>query len=206
MLGVEQFMQHYYRLTTGIHHRAMRFVERAGSTSLWTRFKKLWPSPVIDGFFQVVDGRLSIHDEKLMQVLDDPEHLLSLFQVAQKQGVTIDGLVLEEIHRHMESIPDHLFASPAVSRRFRELLSGPEAVAETLTLMHQARVLEKLIPAFGRVRGLMQFNQYHKYTVDEHSLLAVKKVEFLGKQSGTLGSGVRGDSREGSPALGRASS
>ena len=187
MLGVEQFMQHYYRLTTGIHHRAMRFVERAGSTSLWTRLKKLWPSPVIDGFFQVVDGRLSIHDEKLMQVLDDPEHLLSLFQVAQKQGVTIDGLVLEEIHRHMESIPDHLFASPAVSRRFRELLSGPEAVAETLTLMHQARVLEKLIPAFGRVRGLMQFNQYHKYTVDEHSLLAVKKVEFLGKQSGTLG-------------------
>ena len=187
MLGVEQFMQHYYRLTTGIHHRAMRFVERAGSTSLWTRFKKLWPSPVIDGFFQIVDGRLSIRDEKLMQVLDDPEHLLSLFQVAQKQGVTIDGLVLEEIHRHMDSIPDHLFASPAVSRRFRELLSGPEAVAETLTLMHQARVLEKLVPAFGRVRGLMQFNQYHKYTVDEHSLLAVKKVEFLGKQSGTLG-------------------
>ncbi len=187
MLGVEQFMQQYYRLTTGIHHRTMRFVERAGSTTIWIRLKKLWPSPVIDGFFQVVDGRLSIHDEKLVQVLDDPEHLLSLFQVAQKQGVTIDGLVLEEIHRHMESIPDHLFASPAVSRRFRELLSGPEAVAETLMLMHQARVLEKLIPAFGRVRGLMQFNQYHKYTVDEHSLLAVKKVEFLGKQSGTLG-------------------
>ena len=188
MLGVEQFMQQYYRLTTGIHHRTMRFVERAGSTPLWTRLKKLWPSPVIDGLFQVVDGRLSIRDEKLMQVLDDPEHLLSLFQVAQEQGLTIDGLVLEEIHRHVETIPDHLFASPAVSRRFRELLAGPEAVAETLTLMHQARLLEKLIPAFGRVRGLMQFNQYHKYTVDEHSLLAVKKVEFLGKQAGgTLG-------------------
>ena len=191
MLGVEQFMQHYYRLTTGIHHRAMRFVERAGSASLWNRLKKLWPSPVIDGFFRVVDGRLSIHDEKLMQVLDNPDHLLSLFQAAQKQGVTIDGQVLEEIHRHVESLPDHLFASPSVSRRFRELLAGPEAVAETLTLMHQARVLEKLVPAFGRVRGLMQFNQYHKYTVDEHSLLAVKKVESLGKQPGTLGNVYR---------------
>ncbi len=187
MLGVEQFMQHYYRLTTGIHHRAMRFVERASPGSLWTRIKKWWPSPVIDGFFQVVDGRLSIRDEKLMQILDDPDHLLSLFQVAQRQGVTVDGLVLEEIHRHVESMPDHLFASPSVSRRFRELLSGPGEVAETLMLMHQARVLEKLVPAFGRVRGLMQFNQYHKYTVDEHSLLAVKKVEVLGKQSGMLG-------------------
>ena len=95
--------------------------------------------------------------------------------------------MLEEIHRHMENMPDHLFVSPAVSRRLREILSGPEAVADTLALMHQARVLEKLVPAFGRVRGLMQFNQYHKYTVDEHSLLAVKKVESLGKQSGTLG-------------------
>ena len=187
LLGVEQFMQQYYRLTTGIHQRAMRFVERADSANLWTRLRRLWPAPLIDGFFQTVDGRLSIHDDKLMQVLDDPEHLLSLFQVAQKQGVPIDGLVLEEIHRHMENMPDHLFASPAVSLRFREILSGPDAVADTLTLMHQARVLEKLIPAFGRVRGLMQFNQYHKYTVDEHSLLAVKKVETLGKQPGRLG-------------------
>ena len=187
LLGVEQFMQQYYRLTTGIHQRAMRFVERADSGNLWTRLKRLWPAPLIEGFFQTIDGRLSIHDDKLMQVLDDPEHLLGLFQLAQKQGVPIDGLVLEEIHRHMESVPDHLFASPAVSLRFRDILSGPDAVADTLTLMHQARVLEKLIPAFGRVRGLMQFNQYHKYTVDEHSLLAVKKVETLGKQPGTLG-------------------
>ena len=187
LLGVEQFMQQYYRLTTGIHQRAMRFVERADSANLWTRLRRLWPAPLIDDFFQTVDGRLSIHDDKLMQVLDDPEHLLSLFQVAQEQGVPIDGLVLEEIHRHMEGMSDHRFASPAVSLRFREILSGSDAVAETLTLMHQARVLEKLIPAFGRVRGLMQFNQYHKYTVDEHSLLAVKKVESLGKQPGTLG-------------------
>ncbi len=187
MLGVEQFMQQYYRLTTGLHHRAMRFVERAGSGSLWNRIKTFWPSPLIDGMFQVVDGRLSVHEEKLMQVLDAPEHVLNLFQVAQRQGVPIDGLVLEAIHHHVESLPDHLFASQVVSRRFRELLSGPGAVGETLMLMHQARVLEKLIPAFGRVRGLMQFNQYHKYTVDEHSLLAVTKVEALGKQPGTWG-------------------
>ena len=187
LLGVEQFMQQYYRLTTGIHQRAMRFVERADSANFWTRLRRLWPAPLIDGFFQTVDGKLSIHEDKIMQVLDDPKHLLSLFQVSQKQGVPVDGLVLEEIHRHMEGVPDHLFATQDVSRGFREILSGPEAVADTLTSMHQARVLEKLIPAFGRVRGLMQFNQYHKYTVDEHSLLAVKKVETLGKQPGMLG-------------------
>ncbi|TLY14126.1 MAG: HD domain-containing protein [Nitrospirae bacterium] len=50
--------------------------------------------------------------------------------------------------------------------------------------MHRAHLLEKLIPVFSSVRGLMQFNQYHKYTVDEHSLLAVAKAEELGQERG----------------------
>ena len=45
--------------------------------------------------------------------------------------------------------------------------------------MHRAHLLEKMVPAFATVRGLMQFNQYHKYTVDEHSLLAVGNAEAL---------------------------
>ena len=53
--------------------------------------------------------------------------------------------------------------------------------------MHRAHLLEKLVPAFSRVRGLMQFNQYHKYTVDEHSLLAVAKAEALADHKGVLG-------------------
>jgi len=53
--------------------------------------------------------------------------------------------------------------------------------------MHRAHVLEKLIPVCSSVRGLMQFNQYHKYTVDEHSLLAVAKVESFAQDQGMLG-------------------
>jgi [protein-PII] uridylyltransferase len=56
-----------------------------------------------------------------------------------------------------------------------------------LEAMHRAHVLEKLIPVFASVRGLMQFNQYHKYTVDEHSLLAVAKCEGLGQEQSFLG-------------------
>jgi [protein-PII] uridylyltransferase len=53
--------------------------------------------------------------------------------------------------------------------------------------MHRAYLLEKLVPAMRTVRGLMQFNQYHKYTVDEHSLLAVGKVEALARDQAILG-------------------
>ncbi len=187
ILAVEQFMQQYYRLTTEIHNCAMRFVDNARSVSFWTRIKNYWPSPLIDGLFQIANDRLSIPGEKLVQVLENPEHVLNFFHIAQTRGLTIDGRVIEEMYCHMKDMPDHTFATPGVSRRFRILLAGPGSVADTLTLMHQALVLEKLVPAFGRVRGLMQFNQYHKYTVDEHSLLAVREVERLGKQPGFFG-------------------
>lgn len=187
ILAVEQFMQQYYRLTTAMHNCAMRFVGNARAVSFWTRVKSYWPSPLIDGLFRVCDGRLSIPEETLIQVLEHPEHVLRFFHLAQTRGLTIDGRVIEEMYCHMQDVPDRTFGTPDVSRCFRALLAGPGAVADTLTLMHQALVLEKLVPAFSRVRGLMQFNQYHKYTVDEHSLLAVREVERLGAQPGVLG-------------------
>ena len=62
---------------------------------------------------------------------------------------------------------------------------------KTLDAMHRAHLLEKLVPAFARVRGLMQFNQYHKYTVDEHSLLAVAQSRGACPGSGSVRRGVR---------------
>ena len=184
LLAVEQFMQQYYRHTTGIHERCIRFIDRSHGVSTWTRIKRLWPKKVVDGHFRVMEGRISIPPEKLMVVLDSPRLLLEMFRLAQDQNLTIEGAVLEEIHRHMESVPAEVFHHQEICQSFRSILSGPGPVAGILRLMHQSRVLEKLLPSFARVRGLMQFNQYHKFTVDEHSLLAVSEVERLGKQRG----------------------
>jgi [protein-PII] uridylyltransferase len=79
----------------------------------------------------------------------------------------------------METLTDEAVRIPRKSAgHFLSILAGP-GTAATLEAMHRAHLLEKLIPVCSSVRGLMQFNQYHKYTVDEHSLLAVAKVESL---------------------------
>lgn len=184
MLAVEQFMQLYYRHTTGIYDRCARFVNRSQDQSWWDRVRGWWPRPLINGCFSLSGTNLAVPQDKLLDVLHNPGTLLDLFKLSQERALSIDGLTLEEIHRHMEGVSDEVFCTPSASQAFRDILSGPGLVGKTLTLMHQARVLEKLVPAFGRVRGLMQFNQYHKYTVDEHSLFAVREVERLGSQSG----------------------
>ena len=184
LLAVEQFMQLYYRHTTGIYDRCVRFVDRSQGQSWWNRVKGWWPRPLVDGYFSLSGSNLSVPQDKLLDVLHDPGRLLNLFKRSQERGLAIDGLTLEEIHRHMETVGADAFCTPSANQAFLDILKGPGAVARTLTLMHQARVLEKLVPAFSRVRGLMQFNQYHKYTVDEHSLLTVKQVERLGSRPG----------------------
>ncbi|MBI3604359.1 MAG: [protein-PII] uridylyltransferase, partial [Nitrospirae bacterium] len=187
LLAVEQFMQQYYRHTMGLHEACVRFVDRCRSVPVWHRIVRLLPASKVDGCFVVAGPSLTVPDELRNRVLESPELLLRLFELAGAKRLKIDTELLDEIHRHLGAVSDEAFRTPTVSRVFLKILAGPGDVAGTLEAMHRAHLLEKLVPVFATVRGLMQFNQYHKYTVDEHSLLAVAKAEALGRESGVIG-------------------
>lgn len=187
LLAVEQFMQQYYRHTMGLHEICIRFVDRCRGVSWLNRLAQLWPGAKLDGCFVVAGRYLTVPARLHNRVLNNPELLLRLFDLASSCRLKIETGFLDEIHRHVDALPEQAFLAPAVSRIFLHILSGPGSVAEALEAMHRAHLLEKIIPAFTTVRGLMQFNQYHKYTVDEHSLLAVAEAEALSRSQGILG-------------------
>jgi len=187
LLAVEQFMQVYFRHTNGLFDRCRRFLDQAREVSWWNRVRQWWPPPVIEGHFRILENRLTIQPDKLLELLESPIFLLRLFVVSHCQAVPIDSRILNELSQHLGSMPNERFHTEQVSGLFRQILSSPGRIAQTLEAMHQAGLLEKLVPAFSRVRGLMQFNQYHKYTVDEHSLLAVREAERLQDHPGMVG-------------------
>ncbi|HEY7128592.1 MAG TPA: [protein-PII] uridylyltransferase, partial [Nitrospira sp.] len=195
LLAVEQFMQQYYQHTTGLHERCMRFVERCRSVPFWQRVSRFLPAPRVDEYFVVRGSLLSVADEHRSKVLDSPALLLRLFDLARARNLTIVPPLIEDIHRHVDQVSADAYRTAEVSSGFLRILAGPRTTA-TLEAMHRAHLLEKLVPAMGTVRGLMQFNQYHKYTVDEHSLLAVGRAEALGQDSGVLGEVYRGIKRK----------
>ena len=195
LLAVEQFMQQYYQHTMGLHERCVRFVERCRSVPLWQRLSRFLPAPRIDTYFVVRGSLLSVADEHRNKVLDSPALLLRLFDLARARNLTIVPPLIEDIHRHVDQVASEASRTPEVSSGFLRILAGPGTMA-TLEAMHRAHLLEKLVPAMGTVRGLMQFNQYHKYTVDEHSLLAVGRVEALDQDPGVLGEVYRGIKRK----------
>ena len=186
LLAVEQFMQQYYRHTMGLHERAMRFVERCRGVSLRQRIAGWWPAPTVDGLFIVRGTSLTVAEQVRARVLGTPALLLRLFDLARCRRLTIAPSLLEDIHQHVGAAPEDAYRTEEAGRIFSSILAGP-GTSTTLDAMHRAHLLEKMIPAFATVRGLMQFNQYHKYTVDEHSLLAVRKVEALGQDEGVIG-------------------
>ena len=187
LLGVEQFMQQYYRHTVGLHETLIRFIDRCQAVTAKRRSSRALPSDLVDGYFSVTGRRLTVPSELRARMLDSPELLLRLFQMAGSRRLKIEADLVDEIHSHMDSVSSEAFRTPEASRVFLKILSGPGAVAATLEAMHRAHLLEKLIPVFATLRGLMQFNQYHKYTVDEHTLLAVGKAEALAMEPGVMG-------------------
>ena len=195
LLAVEQFMQQYYQHTMGLHERCMRFVERCRSVPFWQRLSRFLPAPRVDEYFVVRGSLLSVADEHRNKVLDSPALLLRLFDLARAKKLTIVPPLIEDIHRHVDQVPADAYRTAEVSNGFLRILAGPGTTA-TLEAMHRAHLLEKLVPAMGTVRGLMQFNQYHKYTVDEHSLLAVGRAEALGQDPGVLGEVYRAIKRK----------
>jgi [protein-PII] uridylyltransferase len=195
LLAVEQFMQQYYQQTMGLHECCMRFLERCRSVPLWQRLAQLLPAPHVDRYFVVRSGLLMVADEHRAKVLESPVLLLRLFDLAREKGLTIAPSFLEDVHRHGDHMAGDAYDQPEVSRIFLRIMAGPNT-APTLEAMHRSHLLEKLVPAMGTVRGLMQFNRYHKYTVDEHSLLAVGRAEALADEPGLLGDVYRGIRRK----------
>jgi [protein-PII] uridylyltransferase len=187
LLGVEQFMQQYYQKTMGLHETLVRFLDRCLEVSTKRRSSRVQQVGKVDGYFVEADQHLTVPSELRARVLGSPDLLLRLFEIVGSRRLKIDTSLLDEIHSHMDSMSDEAFRTPEVSRVFMKILAGPGAVATTLEVMHRAHLLEKLIPVFARVRGLMQFNQVHKYTVDQHTLLAVAKAETLAEEPGVIG-------------------
>ncbi|MEK6239509.1 MAG: HD domain-containing protein, partial [Planctomycetales bacterium] len=99
----------------------------------------------------------------------------------------IDHPTWEAIRATMQLQPIEVELDDEVRGRFLSLISQPARLGELLRRLHELRVLEKIIPGLKHARCLLQFNQYHKYTVDEHSIRAVEAATDFSQDEGLLG-------------------
>ncbi|MCB1526351.1 MAG: [protein-PII] uridylyltransferase [Hyphomicrobiaceae bacterium] len=124
--------------------------------------------------FRIENDRINVSDHKAFE--RDPVNIIRFFAKAEHTDTYLHPDALRLIRRALPSVNHSLQADPEANRIFLELLTGRVNPQDTLRRMSEADVLSRFIPAFRRVVGMMQFNMYHHYTVDEHLIRTVGKL------------------------------
>jgi [protein-PII] uridylyltransferase len=129
-----------------------------------------------DDDFYVENGRLNANPAIFRA---DPANILRMFHVADIKGVDIHPDALRTVTRSLDLITDAVRNNAEANHAFLEVLTSRHEPERALRLMNEAGVLGRFIPEFGHAVGLMQFNMYHHYTVDEHLIRAVGNVAAI---------------------------
>jgi len=172
--GVERFMKHYFLVAKDVGDLTRIFcaeleVEQKGKPRFgWRRWGFLKRS--VEGF-PVEGGRIEVPDAKFFR--DDPVNLLRLFRAAQENGLDIHPQAMRAVNRSLKLVDDKLRADPEANRLFMEILTSRKGPEATLRRMNESGFFGKFLPDFGRVVAQMQYDMYHVYTVDEHTIIAI---------------------------------
>jgi len=172
--GVERFMKDYFLVAkdvgdlTRIFCAILEADQKRRRRLSWVRWGAGRRS--LGGF--VLDGEwLTIPAEDFFK--KDPVALLRLFHVAQEHGLDIHPRALRAASQWLKLIDDRLREDPEANRLFIEILTSHKDPETALRRMNEAGVFGCFIPDFGRVVAQMQYDMYHHYTVDEHTLFAI---------------------------------
>lgn len=173
-LAVEQFMQSYYRIAhqvNAINDILLQHFEEV-IVQVSTR---LMVKPVNDQF-QLVNNQLEAKSENIF--VDTPSALLDMFAIVGADE-TIAGFRASTIRlarRHVHLIKDGFRADPKNAALFMQILGSKNHLFTQLRRMGRWGVLGAYLPEFGRVIGQMQFDLFHIYTVDAHTLQVVRNM------------------------------
>ncbi|MDZ4730918.1 MAG: [protein-PII] uridylyltransferase [Xanthomonadales bacterium] len=172
-LAVEQFMQRYYRTVMQLERLNERLLQLFQEELLSSDGDKVQD---LDGEFCVRHGYLETRDENVF--LRRPAALMEMFTLLAKhedlRGVTAATIRL--VRDNLYLVDDEFRNDPEVSRHFLELLRQPEGVYTQLQRMNRYGLLAEYIPAFGNIVGRMQYDLFHVYTVDQHTLFMVRNL------------------------------
>ncbi|MEW5311090.1 MAG: hypothetical protein WDW38_002833 [Sanguina aurantia] len=177
-LGVEQFMQGYYRAATQIERLGVQVAER---------FEELLETPSeglpVGTDFVRYGTRLAVRDPELF--LHRPAALVDIFieRLGQPGVVGFTADTMRRIHQATAAHGEALATDRGVLSAFLLMLRRGAPAVDALWSMNRHGVLAAILPAFGKVFGRMQYDLFHVYTVDEHTLRVLRNVARFAQPS-----------------------
>jgi len=177
-LDPARWMREFYGHAREIHRAAVREIDAAEekTSSLLEQFRE-WRSRVSNADFYVSRERVYFRTPHRLE--HEPGLALRLFQFVGRHGLRPAPEAERRLADHLPRLRLH-FSAPQTRAwpQFKELLSAPHC-ALALRTMHETGVLAALLPGWESVDCLVIRDFYHRYTVDEHTLVAIQNLEQL---------------------------
>ena len=173
--AVERFMQFYFLNAKTVGDLTGVFLaqldEQLGKKGLRFALPTIRRRPKRLGGFVLDRGRISIPADGFFR--EDPVRLLELFALASREKLEVHPTAMRAASRDAALIGRGVRDDPRANALFMEVLTSTHSPELVLRWMNEAGVFGRFVPDFGRVVAQMQFDMYHHYTVDEHSIRAI---------------------------------
>ena len=173
--AVERFMQFYFLQVKHVGHLTGVFLshieeETQERSRISEFFSALKPAKTIDGY-PVQAGKIAAPSDDWFE--QDPVRLLEVFAIAEREGLEVHPATIRIARRDSGLIDAKVRRDKRANELFLEILSGHRDPETVLRWLNEAGVFGRFVPDFGKVNAQMQFDMYHHYTVDEHTIRAI---------------------------------
>lgn len=181
MAPVERFMRRYFLSTKQVGDLSALFIahmEEHFTRSSWLPRLFRLPPRQINGF-HLAKGRIEISSPDFFE--QEPVRLVEMFTIADRERAEIHPATMRQASRDTSLINDTVRRDPRANAFFLEILTSRNDPERLLRLMNDAGALGRFLPDFGRVVAQMQYDMYHHYTVDEHTIRAIGLISAIEK-------------------------
>ncbi len=170
-LDAAAWMRIYFRHARAVHYECLRLLESvpAARSSLYRHFQN-WRSRLSNVDFSVVDGLIYLQQPSAIR---DPELLFRIFSFAAHHGLKLAMSTESRIEHVLPALAEAPPSGPQSWRYLQSVLVEPHA-ADALRAMHSLGLLTILLPELKLIDSLVVRDFYHRFTVDEHSFLAIE--------------------------------
>ncbi len=177
-----EWMRTYFRHARAIYRLTVLFDEVPRAKPFWLRWLGARTSPLSTGEFSVVDGRISLRQSGSV---DDPRVMFRLFELVARHDLTLTVEAEKAVEAALPQIPKWNSSGPDLWEYFGNILVLPHA-ASSLRAMHRVGLLDVFFKEFRAIDSLVIRDYYHRYTVDEHSLVTIENLHSLASKKGDL--------------------
>lgn len=178
---IETFMRDYYRHARDIFVLTEIWTEKFLQNHKSGKLKKL-SHFIFGNKYEKLDHGLILQNGILeistgAAFPHKPHDLIQVFRTAQIWNARIGAGLQSTIRKHLKMINREFLYSKRESETFISILQSKGEVGRILRAMHECGVLDEYIPEFGKLDCLVQHEFYHRYTTDEHTLVAIEKLD-----------------------------